>query len=106
MITHHETALHKQEPRSMKERSRGGINMLSDDESQVQKGGKWEPDANTQGLCLLNLVNPPEKNKQPLVNYQCVLDNSTAKSSDKGLRKQRCLQMKVDEIMLYPKMFR
>lgn len=61
MITHHETALHKQEPRSMKERPRGGINMLSDDESQVQKGGEWEPDANTQGLCLLNLVNPPEK---------------------------------------------
>lgn len=69
----------------MKERSQGGINMLSDDESQVQKGGEWEADANTQGLCLLNLVNPPEKNKQPLVNYQCVLDYSIAKSSDKGL---------------------
>lgn len=82
-------------------RSTGGINKLPDDESQVQWGSEWELDHSTENLCLLKLVNPSEK-KQPLVNYLCMLEKLTAKSSDNDLWKWCCFQTKANETVLYP----
>lgn len=105
MITHREAALHKQEPQSMKKMSKGETNKFSDDESQALKRSKWELNHNTQDLYLLKLANPSGKARHPFVNSLSMLDNSRTISSDKGLWKWCCLQMKADETMLYPKTF-